>query len=225
MTSTLEKKWRIAGVSLVLWGVLAVATPAFSQTASETTTTSTTYAGTISEFGPETIVIKSESSTEPMRYRYTKTTTYVDENGQPVSVKTVRSGQPVTVYYTKNGDILTASKVVVRKVTTSSSSSTTGPGSAPVYVGTVSSFTPEAIVVSSEAAQPVRYAHTETTVYMDENGRPISRETIRTGVPVTVYYTQDGGNMVASRVVVRKIANANGTTTVEEKTTTTRPAP
>jgi len=80
-----------------------------------TTTTTTTNDGNISEFGPETIVIKTVKSTTPVRYTYTKTTTYVDENGAPVSMEVVKSGVPVTVYYDKHGDQMVASKVIVRK--------------------------------------------------------------------------------------------------------------
>ncbi len=79
----------------------------------ETVTTNT--AGTISEFTPDTIVVRSETSTAPLRYYYTDATTYVDESGAPVTVKTVKSGLPVTVYYTKVGDRLVASRVIVRK--------------------------------------------------------------------------------------------------------------
>lgn len=82
-----------------------------------TTTTTTTTAGTISEFGPETIVVKTVKSSKPLRYTYTKTTTYVDEAGAPVSMEVVKSGVPVTVYYVKRGDKMEASKVIVRKVT------------------------------------------------------------------------------------------------------------
>jgi len=78
-------------------------------------TTTTTTAGTISEFGPETIIIRSETSPEPVRYSYSKTTTYVDETGAPVSMETVKSGLPVTVHYIKVGDKMVASRVIVRK--------------------------------------------------------------------------------------------------------------
>jgi hypothetical protein len=78
--------------------------------------TTTTSAGTISEFSPETIVVKTDNAAEPVSYSYSKTTTYVDESGNPVSMETVKSGLPVTVYYVKNGDNLVASKVVVRTV-------------------------------------------------------------------------------------------------------------
>ena len=77
--------------------------------------TATTSAGTISEFSPQTIVVKSENSVEPVRYTYSKSTTYVDESGNPVSIETVKSGLPVTVYYVKDGDNLVASKVVVKR--------------------------------------------------------------------------------------------------------------
>ncbi len=83
-----------------------------------TTTTTTESAGTISEFGPDSIVIRSETSSSPMHYSYTKSTTYVDDTGAPVSIETVKSGLPVTVYYTLEGDRMVANKVVVRKTTT-----------------------------------------------------------------------------------------------------------
>ncbi|MDD2464055.1 MAG: hypothetical protein PHI97_08650 [Desulfobulbus sp.] len=85
------------------------------------TMTTTETAGTISEFGPDRIVVRSETSSSPMTYSSTKTTTYTDETGAPVSMETVRSGLPVTVYYTREGDRMIADKVVVRKTTTETS--------------------------------------------------------------------------------------------------------
>lgn len=95
--------------------MLITSTVTFAQTPVLETTTTTTSAGTISEFGPETIIVRSETSPEPIRYSYSKTTTYVDETGAPVSMETVKSGLPVTVYYVKVGDRMVASKVIVRK--------------------------------------------------------------------------------------------------------------
>lgn len=88
-------------------------------------TTTTNSVGTISEFNPDTIVIRSEASPEPLRYTYSKTTTYVDEAGAPVTMDTVKSGLPVTVYYTKVGDRLVANRVVVRKTTIATPSAPT----------------------------------------------------------------------------------------------------
>lgn len=82
------------------------------------TTTTTTSAGTISDFSGDSIVIRTESAPEPIRYTYTKQTTYVDEAGAPVSMELVKSGLPVTVYYVKDGERMVASKVIVRKRTT-----------------------------------------------------------------------------------------------------------
>jgi hypothetical protein len=89
-----------------------------TQTTAQTTTTTTSSAGTVSEFSPEVITVRSETSSTPVSYSYTKTTTYVDENGNPVSQEVVKSGAPVTVYYTQDGDRMIASKVVVRKAVT-----------------------------------------------------------------------------------------------------------
>ena len=85
-----------------------------------TTTTTTTTTGTVSEFTPDGIVIRTTTSSAPVSYSSTKTTTYVDESGKPVAVETVKSGVPVTVYYSKDGDKMVATKVVVKETTTGS---------------------------------------------------------------------------------------------------------
>jgi hypothetical protein len=87
--------------------------------------------------------------------------------------------------------------------------------------GTVSSFTPDAMIVQSASSAPVTYSYRKTTTYVDENGNPVAVETVRSGVPVTVYYTRDGTGMVASKVVVHKVVTTVPTGTVIEKKTTT----
>ncbi len=69
----------LCGVAL-LGGALSAA-PVLageSQTTEKTvtTTTTTTSSGTVSQFGPDAIVIKGSGSTAPVTYQYTKTTTY-----------------------------------------------------------------------------------------------------------------------------------------------------
>jgi CRISPR/Cas system-associated exonuclease Cas4 (RecB family) len=83
--------------------------------ASTNTAVSTVSDGTISEFSPNTIVVRSTTAAEPLRYTYRKTTTYVDEAGAPVSMEVVKSGVPVTVHYVREGDELVASRVVVHR--------------------------------------------------------------------------------------------------------------
>jgi len=104
-------------LTLILGATIGAAATTSAQTVVQTQTTTNT-AGTISEFGPETIVIRSETAPEPVRYSYTKSTTYVDETGAPVTIDTVKSGLPVTVYYDRVGDRMVASRVVVRRTTT-----------------------------------------------------------------------------------------------------------
>lgn len=82
------------------------------------TTTKTESTGQVTEINPDTLVIRSETSSSPIQYYYTEKTTYVDETGAPVSIETVKSGLPVTVYYNLEGDRMIADKVVVRKTTT-----------------------------------------------------------------------------------------------------------
>jgi len=108
----------ILGAAAVAGIILTASATAFAQDAVQTTTTTTNTAGTISEFSPSTIVVKTTTDAAPVTYRYTKTTTYVDEAGQPVSIETVKSGLPVTVYYEKEGDGMVARKVIVRRAVT-----------------------------------------------------------------------------------------------------------
>jgi len=118
MKNTIRNISSVAAVGLAF---IITHTTLFAQTAVESssaTTRTTTSMGTISEFGPSSIVIKTETSPEPVHYTYTKTTTYVDENGAPVSMETVKSGLPVTVYYAQDGDNMVVSKVIVRRIST-----------------------------------------------------------------------------------------------------------
>ena len=71
---------------------------------------------------------------------------------------------------------------------------------------------------------PVNYTYTKTTTYVDQSGNPVSVETVKSGLPVTVYYTQDGDKMIASRVVVQTTSthgDASSAPAVETKKTTT----
>jgi hypothetical protein len=108
----MKKTLLLTSVATLVLGVTG-----FGQTSVSTTTT-TQSAGTISEFSPNSIVIRSETSPEPLRYSYSKTTTYVDESGTPVSLETVKSGLPVTVYYVKESNGMVANRVVVHRTKT-----------------------------------------------------------------------------------------------------------
>jgi hypothetical protein len=187
-------------------GVMLFTANTIAQTTADSTTTTTTSAGTISQFSPDALVVKTTTSADPVSYSYTKTTTYVDENGNPVSSETVKSGLPVTVYYDQDGTKMVATKVVVRKAVLSDPAApVTKETTMTTSAGTISDFSPDAIVVkTTSSSDPVSYSYTKSTTYVDENGNPISSETVKSGLPVTVYYDQDGTKMVATKVVVRK---------------------
>lgn len=106
-------------LSLFIFACIVLMLPlgSFAQQ-SRTTVTTTETAGTVSEVNPDTLVIRSESSPNPVVYTYTKKTHYINEKGEPVSMETVRSGLPVTVYYSGNGKELVADKVVVHETKT-----------------------------------------------------------------------------------------------------------
>ena len=87
-------------------------------------------------------------------------------------------------------------------------------------MGTVTTFDPtgHAIVVTgADNPAPVTYGYTEKTVMIDELGNPVTVDVVKSGVPVTVFYTQSGSQIIASKVVVRKAVAP----VVEEKRTTT----
>jgi len=222
MKTTINK---FSGKAAFLGMILAAANMASAQTSSVTTTT--TSSGTVREFSPNAFTVTTTASPAPVRYSYTKSTTYVDENGNPVSVETVRSGAPVTVYYDRDGDQMVARKVVVRKRvdadgTVSKETTTTTTSSQ----GTVSTFNPDSIAVkTSTSEQPVTYTFTKSTTYVDEMGNPVSVDTVRSGTPVTVYYDRNGNQMVATRVVVQSDPNAPVIQHTKTTTTTTETVP
>ncbi len=96
----------------------------FAQQNVSVNTVTTESVGTISEVNPDNLIIRSETGSSPINYTYTKSTTYVDDAGVPVSMETVKSGMPVTVHYTQEGDRMVATKVVVRRTMTTTEAPT-----------------------------------------------------------------------------------------------------
>ena len=136
---------RIAPVLLAAvicaWGTdllaQATTTTTSSTNTATTATTVTTSKGAFTEFVPasETIVVRSETNTAPLRYVVTKQTTIVDEAGVPIMVEKISPGSPLSVEYTGTGDRLVASRIVVQKApvvtdqkaTTTTTTTTTRP--------------------------------------------------------------------------------------------------
>jgi hypothetical protein len=117
----------------LVFGQASVSQTTTSSDGSSTTQT-TTYDGTVSQFSPDgdTIVLQGQGSSQPMSYSYSKSTTIVDQNGNPVDVSVVKTGIPVHVFYDRDGDRMIARKIVVQQsapapaaVTTEKSTTTT----------------------------------------------------------------------------------------------------
>jgi hypothetical protein len=90
------------------------------ETVTEKTTTekTTSYSGTVTQVDPSssTIILRSESAAAPTRYTYSKKTTFIDESGNTITYEAIQN-RPVTVYYTKDGDQMVVSRVVVNRPT------------------------------------------------------------------------------------------------------------
>jgi hypothetical protein len=84
---------------------------------SSTSTTTLNGTGTISAYTPgsDYITFRSETSTEPVKYYYTKSTTLVDPEGKTVEWTMLKPDMPVTYTYVKEGDRMVITKVTLAK--------------------------------------------------------------------------------------------------------------
>jgi hypothetical protein len=86
------------------------------------------------------------------------------------------------------------------------------------YSGTVSEVSPSnsTIVLKSDSApQTIEYVYNDKTVWLDAAGNQVTVEKVR-HQPVTIYYKQDGDQMVVTKVVTQKPR------VIEKETTTTK---
>jgi hypothetical protein len=126
MKQTRLMKMLAAGVACAM-AVLTV----FAQTSSTTTTTAgstgvTTSTSEVSGSGVVTaytqgsdyISFRTETSTEPVKYYYTKKTVLVDPDGRTVEWSALRPDMPVTYSYVKEGDRMVVTKVTLAKPVT-----------------------------------------------------------------------------------------------------------
>ena len=69
--------------------------------------------------------------------------------------------------------------------------------------GIVTEYTPgQALILKTEAAEPVHYTFGKTVTYVTSDGRVIEASTIRKDSKVRVHYIREGDNMVVDRVIV-----------------------
>ena len=99
------------GVALLAVGICT------TELRAQATTTVTTTKGSFTEYvpGSETMVVRTETSSAPLRYVVSKQTTIVDASGAPVAIERISPGSPLSIQYTGTGEQLVASRIVVQK--------------------------------------------------------------------------------------------------------------
>jgi hypothetical protein len=129
MKQTRLMKMLAAGMACAM----AVST-VFAQTSSTTTTTTAgatgvstststsevSGSGVVTAYTPgsDYISFRTETSTEPVKYYYTKKTVLVDPDGRTVEWSALRPDMPVTYSYVKEGDRMVVTKVTLAKPVT-----------------------------------------------------------------------------------------------------------
>ena len=94
-------------------------TTAGTRGVSESTTSTSTLngSGTITAYTPgsDYIMFRTESSTTPVKYYYTKNTVLVDPEGRTVEWTALKPDMPLTYTYTKEGDRMVVTNVTLAK--------------------------------------------------------------------------------------------------------------
>ena len=94
--------------------------PATAVTGSSGLTTSTKTidgSGTITTYTPgsDYISLRTETSSDPVKYYYTKSTTIVDPEGKTVEWSMIKPDMPVRYTYVKEGDRMVVTKITLTK--------------------------------------------------------------------------------------------------------------
>ena len=79
----------------------------------QTTTTTTESYGTVTEFSPGASLTLSTGSGEPVRYKFSKSVTYVTPEGKVIEASKIKKNSKVRVHYIKEGNDMIVDKVIV----------------------------------------------------------------------------------------------------------------
>ena len=110
-----------AAFAIAFTGAIAYAQTSSSSTTvatgtngtTETTTTTTESIGTVTDFTPGRMIVLKTEATEPVRYKFGKTVTYVTSDGRVIEASKVRKDSKVRVHYMRDGDDMVVDKVIV----------------------------------------------------------------------------------------------------------------
>ena len=108
-----------AALSLALAQENTTTTTTAGTTGVSTSTSTSTLdgTGTITTYTPgsDYIALRTEASTSPVKYYYTKSTTIVDPEGKTVEWSMLRPDMPVRYTYVREGDRMVISKITLTK--------------------------------------------------------------------------------------------------------------
>jgi hypothetical protein len=95
----------------------AVTSSSSTSTTSTTSTSAVDGSGTITTYTPgsDYISFRTETSSAPVKYYYTKSTTIVDPEGKTVEWSVLKPDMPVRYSYVKDGDRMVISKITLEK--------------------------------------------------------------------------------------------------------------
>jgi hypothetical protein len=112
--NTLAKIFAISAAgAITVSAALAQTTTTVTTDAGPVTAGVTTRTGSFVTYTPgdEYFTFRTAPAAEPVRYYYTRETTFVDPTGRTVEVSDIRPDLPATVYYVNEGN-----RMIVRKV-------------------------------------------------------------------------------------------------------------
>ena len=91
--------------------------PVTNSSSTTTSTVTTDGSGTITSYTPgsDYISFRTETSSAPVKYYYTKSTTIVDSEGKTVEWSMLKPDMPVKYTYVKDGDRMVVSKITLQK--------------------------------------------------------------------------------------------------------------
>ncbi len=125
--NSVTRKFNMTKIILSFSSAFALmATVAFAQTSTssttvatengrdtQTTTTTTENFGTVTEFTPGTTLMLKTEAAQPVRYKFSKTVTYVTPDGKVIESSKVRKDSKVRVHFVKDGDDMLVDRMIV----------------------------------------------------------------------------------------------------------------
>jgi len=116
--NTLAKIFAIsAACAIAVSAALAQTTTTVTTNAEPVTAELTTRTGSFVTYTPgeEYFTFRTTPAAAPVRYYYTRETTFVDPTGRTVELSEIRPDLPATVYYVTDGNRMIVRKVVLSK--------------------------------------------------------------------------------------------------------------